>query len=144
MNPSVAQKYRNTQVTSSSPQEMVLLLYDGAINFLKSAVRELNVNKDVSKKAKLIEKAVNIIDYLQLSLDMEKGEEIAKNLDRLYEYMVIRLTEANLKNDGDKIDEIVKLLLNLREGWAGICQERETGPLVAHSQPSTGSYQVKA
>jgi flagellar protein FliS len=144
VNPSVAQKYRNNQITSSTPQETVLLLYDGVINFLKSAAQELKENKDISRKVKFIEKAIHIIDYLQLSLDMEKGGEIAKNLDRLYEYMVIRLTEANLKNDGDKIDEIVKLLLNLREGWAGICQGQGTGPLTRHPQPAAGSCQVKA
>lgn len=123
----VAQQYKDNQVTTSTPAEMVLMLYDGAIRFLKSAVYELIENQDISEKAVLIEKAVNIIAYLQSCLDREKGGEIAVNLDRLYEYMMIQLTEANLKNDVDKIDHVIKLLQPIRDAWAEICKSDGNG-----------------
>ncbi len=118
-----AAQYRENEIRSSSPKETVLMLYDGATNFLKTAITMMNGNGEISEKARSIEKAVNIIDYLQSCLDKEKGGEIAANLDGLYEYMMIRLTEANLKNDKGKTEEVVRLLQTIREGWAGTCQE---------------------
>jgi flagellar protein FliS len=98
------------------------MLYDGAIRFLNSAIKELNDNNDITAKANLIEKTVKILEYLQSCLDNEKGGEIADNLGRLYDYMSITLTRANLKNDIRKMEEVLKLLSTIREGWNGMCE----------------------
>ena len=97
------------------------MLYDGAIGFMKQALAELGQN-NLAAKVRLVEKVSKIIEYLQSCLDAEKGGEIAENLNRLYEYMMVRLTEANLHNDVAKMEEIIKLLGTVREGWAGICE----------------------
>ncbi len=63
---------------------------------------------------------MKIIEYLQSCLDNEKGGEIALNLNSLYDYIFIRLTEANLRNDTAKMREVVDLLNNIRDGWNSI------------------------
>ncbi len=123
MNMQAAEHYRQGQVLSCTPAETVLMLYQGAIRFLRSAIKEIAEKRNIAEKARLIKKTLSIIEYLQSCLDKDKGGEIAKNLDGLYEYMLIRLTEANLKNDENKIEEVVKLLLLLTEAWAEICRE---------------------
>ncbi len=122
VNTSTAQ-YMESEITTSSPNETVLKLYDGAINFLKTSLIKIEEEDGMPEKAKLVEKTVNILDYLQSCLDKEKGGVIAKNLDALYDYMMVSLTEANIKNDKLKIEEIVGLLQELREGWSGIMKK---------------------
>ena len=119
----VAQQYRDNQITSSAPEQTVLMLYDGAIRFLRSAVNELKKG-NVPEKAKLIEKAANIVDYLQSCLDKEKGGEIAANLDRLYDYILVELTEANIKNDPNRIDSVINVLQPIRDAWYEICNPK--------------------
>jgi flagellar protein FliS len=116
-------QYRQSQVSSNAPEKTVLMLYDGAIRFLKNAIREIDENNNIVAKANFIEKTVKILEYLQSCLDSDKGGEIAANLDRLYDYMSIRLTEANLKNDTAKMEEVLNLLKTVREGWNGICDK---------------------
>ena len=113
-------QYSEVHLASSSPEETVLMLYDGAIRFLKEAMGEI-VGENIVAKVNLLGKVEKIIEYLQSCLDREKGGEIAENLHRLYDYMLIRLTEANLYNDIAKLEEIGKLLGTVREGWASIC-----------------------
>ena len=141
VNAALARHYRDNQITSSAPEEIVLMLYDGAIRFLSAAITEL-AKKNIPEKALLIEKAVNIIDYLHSCLDKEKGMDIARNMDRLYEYILIRLTEANLKNDGEKIGEVVRLLSTIRDAWADICKNgknsHQMSTVIGHASPYGG------
>ncbi len=116
-------QYRQSQMSATAPEKTVLMLYDGAIRFLNSAIKELTENNNIVEKANLVEKTVKIIEYLQSCLDMEKGGEIAENLSRLYDYMSITLTKANLKNDPEKMKEVVDLLSTIRDGWNGICNQ---------------------
>jgi len=118
---SFSKQYREVHLSSMNGQEAVVMLYDGAIGFMKQALAELGQN-NLAAKVRLVEKVSKIIEYLQSCLDAEKGGEIAENLNRLYEYMMVRLTEANLHNDVAKMEEIIKLLGTVREGWAGICE----------------------
>ncbi|MFQ5455995.1 MAG: flagellar export chaperone FliS [Nitrospirota bacterium] len=140
-------RYKKSQITSSSSKKTVLLLYDGAINFLRSAINEVSENGNIPEKTRLIERAVNVIDYLQSCLNKENGGEIAQNLDSLYEYMLVRLTEANLRNDEGKINEVIRLLVTIREGWAAICsnnkkvQEAPIGNYV--NSPDGHSYRTR-
>ena len=118
----LSRQYRETHLASSSPEETVLMLYEGAIRFLKEAIGEI-AEENITAKVRLLEKVEKIIEYLLSCLDMEKGREIASNLQGLYSYMLVRLTEANLYNDVEKLEEIVKLLDTVREGWASICRK---------------------
>lgn len=116
-------RYKESQITSSSPEETVLLLYDGAIRFLRLAIQEITANNNIPEKAILIEKIVKILDYLQSCLDTDKGGNIAENLHKLYDYMLITLTQANLRNDTEKMNEVLNLLLTVREGWNEVCNK---------------------
>ncbi len=122
----LSHQYREMRLASSSPEEIVLMLYDGAIRFLKDAAREM-ADKNITAKVRLVEKVEKIVDYLQSCLDMKRGGEIASNLNRLYTYVLMRLTEANFYNDVARIEEIIMLLGLLREGWFSVCDAGKKG-----------------
>ena len=112
--------YMKTMVnTSASKLDLVIMLYDGSIEFLKKSVFYMN-QKDVGKKLLYMDKAMAIIQHLMATLNMEAGGEIAQNLQKLYMYMLTELTIANIRNDAEKINRVEGLLNTLREGWKGI------------------------
>lgn len=116
-------------VNSASPLQLILLLYDGAIGSLATAKGHMQDMK-FAEKGRLISKAIGIIEGLRSVLDFEKGGEISKNLNDLYEYMKHRLTMANLKNDPEGPAEVIRLLNDLRTAWAKL-DERERANVVA-------------
>lgn len=116
-------------VNSASPLQLILLLYDGAIGSLATAKGHMQDMK-FAEKGRLISKAIGIIEGLRSVLDFEKGGEISKNLNDLYEYMKHRLTIANLKNDPEGPAEVIRLLNDLRSAWAKL-DEKERANMVA-------------
>jgi flagellar protein FliS len=136
------QQYREVHLASSSPEETVLMLYDGAIRFLKEASREI-AKKNIPAKIELLDKVEKIVEYLQSCLDREQGGEIAENLQRLYDYMLVRLTEANLYNDVAKLEEIETLLSTVREGWASVCDAPRKNQETKEAQPEKDSATTK-
>ena len=112
-----AQAYRRVESESRSPLELVVMLYDGALRFVNDA-RETHARRDLRARGQAISKALAIIGELQNTLDIEKGGEIAEQLDNLYMYMSSRLLDVTLKQDIAACDEVHKLLSTLREGWA--------------------------
>ena len=113
------QAYQETAVTTQSKGRIVVMLYDGAIKFMKLAIKEIKAgNPEV--KGEYITKAVNIIDELNTTLDMEVGGEIAMNLRKLYMFMVRHLTEANAKQNTKMIDEVISLMEELNQSWKAI------------------------
>jgi flagellar protein FliS len=135
-------QYSEVHLASSSPEETVLMLYDGAIRFLKEAIREL-AEENIAAKVHLLDKVEKIVEYLQSCLDRENGGEIAENLQRLYDYMLVRLTEANFYNDAAKLEEIGALLGTVREGWAGICDAAKKAQETDNTQPEKDSAATK-
>lgn len=109
-----------TGITSASPHKLVTMLFDGAILAVfrgKSFMQQGNV----AAKGESISKAIAIIEEgLKISLDEETGGELAKNLKSLYEYMSNRLLMANLKNDVEGLDEVARLLGELKLAWEQI------------------------
>ncbi len=93
---------------------------------MKNALESINIakitmaQKQIEEKGRFISLAITLIDGLKASLDIDKGGEIAENLNGLYDYMMARLVEANLKNDLDMLDEVSELLTTVKEGWDGI------------------------
>lgn len=118
-----------TTVNSASPIQLVILLYDGAIGALAAAKGQMQQNK-FAEKGRLITKAIDIIEGLRVVLDLDKGGQIAGNLNELYEYMKHRLTLSNLKNDPEGPSEVIRLLNDLRSAWASL-DERERAAAVA-------------
>jgi flagellar protein FliS len=111
--------YQENAVAMQSHGRLIVMLYDGAVKFLQQAIREME-RKDWAAKGGHINRAVAIIDELDLCLDLEAGGEIAVNLRRLYDFLRHHLTEANLRRDPERIREAIKILEELNEGWRAI------------------------
>ena len=107
-------------VSTASPHELILLLFNGAI----AAIQTARLNMEISNpeaKGLAISKAIDIISNgLKVSLDMEAGGDLAQNLGALYDYMVRRLVHANLKNQIAALDEVTQLLEEIRSAWVEI------------------------
>ena len=109
-------------VYSARPVELVVMLYDGAIQSLVQA-NALIQRGDIQAKAQQITRATNIISELSGVLDLEQGE-VAQNLDGIYGYARKQLLSANLRNDQRKINEVVHLLKELRSAWQELAQRQ--------------------
>ena len=111
--------YQDTTVTTQNKGRLIILLYDGAIKFMKLAIKELEAN-NYEAKGRYISRAQNIISELNAVLDMDAGGEISTNLRKLYCFMNTRLSEANTKRDPQIIREVVTLMEELNQGWKTI------------------------
>lgn len=106
----------HTDVSQASPHRLIQLLIDAALGKISNA-KGLMINSQIAEKGKQIGLAVSIIDGLRASLDKSNGGEIAENLDCLYDYMIRRLTDANITNDVAILDEVSSLLKPIKEAW---------------------------
>jgi len=114
--------YQETAVTTQTKGKLVVMLYDGAIKFLKLAIKEIEAG-NAEEKGKYISKAIDILFELNAVLDMYAGGEVATNLRKLYLFMGRHLTEANTKQDIQKIEEVIKLLEELNQSWKAIARQ---------------------
>ncbi len=106
--------YKQNSVTTASPGELTLMLYNGCLKFLNKAKQAIN-EKNIERKNQYIQRSQAIIGELMSTLNMDF--EISKQMLPLYEYMNHRLTEANLKNDLAIIDEVEGLVIEFRDTW---------------------------
>jgi flagellar protein FliS len=106
-------------MSTSDPLELIIMLYDGAIESLEKAAIA-TTGRQTAVKLRFIDKAIAIIDELLNCLNPEVGGEVAENLMNLYLYMMQELTLANARNDADKMLEIGALLRQLRESWVSV------------------------
>ena len=111
--------YQDSAVTTQSKGRLIVLLYEGAIKFMKLAIKELEA-KNYEAKGRYINKAQDIINELNAVLDMNAGGEIATNLRKLYCFMNNRLSEANIKCDPKMISEVIELMEELNQSWKAI------------------------
>ena len=109
-------------VEDADPHMLIQMLLDGAIEKTNKAKYFMKENK-VEQKGKHISWAISIINGLQASLDNEKGGDIATTLNELYEFSTVTLLEANVSNDLKKLDSVLAVLNNIREGWMGIREQ---------------------
>lgn len=107
-------------VDAANPIELIVMLYDGAILACNSAIPYVKKD-DYTNRSHFIYKAIRIVQSgLRMSLDREVGGEIAINLDALYIYMTNQLVKANIENIEAPIQEVIRLLTELRSAWAEI------------------------
>ncbi len=114
--------YRQTAVTTASKEQVLIMLYEGAIKHLKKA-SECCQKNDLNGKGIAVGKAHDIVNELSNTLNFEVGGEIAKNLERLYGFITDQITQGNLHNDHAKFDHACKLMENLLEGWRGAIEQ---------------------
>ena len=136
-----------TGVAAASPHKLVVMLFEGAMVAIASAIQHMEAG-DISAKGKAISKAITIIDNgLRASLDKNVGGEVALNLDSLYEYMTNRLVIANLKNQTKILEEVYQLLKGLKDAWESITPPVEKPaqlPQTAQAAPRANPYDALA
>lgn len=110
----------------ANPHKLIEMLLGGALDRLAQAKGGI-LRGDVVQKLQGISKAVAIIEQLRLQLDFQAGGEIARNLGRLYDYMLRRLPKANADDDVGGIDEVSALLREIKSAWDAI-------PAALHAQ----------
>lgn len=111
--------YQQTAIGTQSKGRLVVMLYDGAIKFMKLAMKELEAG-NYAAKGQYLNRAQDIINELNAVLDIEGGGEIARNLRRLYIFMNRRLNEANTKRDRQMIQDVINLMEELGQSWKAI------------------------
>ena len=116
MNPYLKQ-YRQNQIETASPEQILIMLYDGAIRFVSQA-RAAIESGDRIGRLEPISRALAIVTELSNTLDHTIGGEIAENLDALYHYMIRNLSQANLNNDAAPLKPVETILRDLRVTWA--------------------------
>jgi len=109
-------QYQNVQVTTSNPEKILIMLYDGAINFTKIAIEKLEKG-DVAGKGLYIGKAHAIVAELMETLNHEVGGDISRQLQRLYNYLIDELVAANIKNNPEHLENAVRILSTMRDTW---------------------------
>lgn len=117
-------RYKQSSVQTSTPVQLLIMLYDGAIRFIRGGVAAIN-DKDYQKKNELIGKAQTIVSELRASLN--HSYEISEQLDKLYEYINYLLIESNIRNEVDKAEEALGYLSELRESWVQASKELASG-----------------
>ncbi len=103
----------------ANPHRLISMLLDGALEKI-SAAKGYMQRDEIENKGNYISWAISIVEGLRLSLDAEKGGELADNLNNLYEYMARRLVEANLHNSLEALDEVSELLGTIKKAWEEI------------------------
>lgn len=110
------QKYKNTQVLSASREQILLMMYEGAIKFTKLAIKATE-EKKIIDRCTYIGRAYDIVMELNNTLDHKVGGEIAANLERLYMFITDQYTQANLHGKVEPLNHALKVLETLYDGW---------------------------
>lgn len=120
--------YVKNQVVSASPGQLVVMLYDGLLRYLDSAIEGFN-EKDSIKRIEVIHdnlvRAQKILDELNVSLDTERGGALAYQLSDLYTYYLASLAQANILKDQARIEVVRSMIQELREGWIAVVRKQE-------------------
>jgi len=129
-------QYQAVQVTMTDRGRLLLMMYEGALKFLRQAKAGLE-EQDIAKFCRFLSKSQAIIAELMNTLDFDKGGKIAKDLDRLYDFMLFYLTEANLHRDPERIGKVIGLLETVYKAYKEIVEEEKAQK--SASESTTGS-----
>jgi len=121
-------QYFETAVTTQQRGKLIVMLYDGAIQFLRVAKQKLSEG-DFALKGVYIGKAQDIVSELNGSLDMEAAPEIAGNLRALYNFLYRHLNAANIERDGQKVEDCIGILNQLRAAWQDVASRPEAASM---------------
>jgi flagellar protein FliS len=114
-----ANQYLSTQVRSSTPLELVLLLYDAALRHA-TAARDAMARGDIAVRRTSMSKLMAVVGELQHTLDMDRGGDIARQLDDLYSWALGQLLDATVHQDARRIDDVHRVLSILRDAWSTV------------------------
>lgn len=131
-----AREYQRSQIETSRPTQLVLMLYDGAIRFLSLAFDEMR-SGDIEGRHVHLLKGQRIVAELLSALDLQNGGEVAFNLQRIYTFMLQQLVEANLYDREQPIADVTRLLRDLRESWAELDRNSQNDQDMTHVESSS-------
>lgn len=134
---SAARSYFQTQVTTTTQGDLVILLFDAALKFLHQA-KEKMAEKNYAQKGILLSRALDILAELQGSLNAQKGGDLADRLQKLYFYCSSSLLTANLKMDTAKVDEVAHILSRLRDAFSQANAKVTTQPVPTSATQTSG------
>lgn len=123
-------KYRNANadnVADADPHQLISIIFKHILANIAIASGAIT-RKEIENKGKCITKAIALVGELQDSLDMDQGGEISSGLFELYDYIIRCLLQANLDNDCEKLDEVKKLITEIKEGWDAIPADKRIKP----------------
>lgn len=115
------QAYKKTQIQTADQGTLILLCYDGAVNFLRKA-KKAREEGDEGARTSFLNKAQNVVWELTNSINYDAGE-IAYHLESIYNYMIRRILDADYHNNANAVDEVIGYLLELRESWEKIIKK---------------------
>ncbi len=127
-----ANRYREIEVRTANPLQLVVVLYEGAVSYLQEAKGHLQ-RGDIEGRTRAINRTLAIVSELQATLNFEEGGQVARSLESLYAYMKGRLIAANLGQDDKPLSEVMSLLSTLRSAW------QELASLGLRQQPAVSA-----
>ena len=115
------QSYHTNDISTSSQGQLILMLYDGALQAVNQAIQCMD-RKEITEQGRSILKAQDIINELSLALDMKQGGEVAKTLEQLYQFVLNQFIQANITSDKMYLESVIKVLSPLRDAWSRISE----------------------
>lgn len=131
------QKYKATSIQSASKEKLLLMMYEGAIKFVKLAIVATE-NKKIADRGMNITRAYDIILELNNTLDHRVGGDIAKNLEQLYMFMTEQLTKANISGDPQYLKNCLGILETLYDGWVKAVEQLKKDQTDKAAAPGSG------
>lgn len=113
------QAYRESTVLCATPAQLVVMLYDGARNFLRQAAAAMRAGQ-VERAHNKLRRAEQVIAHLDGVLDDEQGAELAEQLHAIYRFCLVHLNRARWHQEADRLDEVSGILGELRESWVEV------------------------
>lgn len=109
-------QYQTSNITTATPEKLMIMLFDGAIQFLQKAKTAIE-EKNLQERAENIESARKIVRELMRTIDLETGNDVSKSLFRLYNKMAMKLIKANVSRNASLVDEVLEDMINIRWGF---------------------------
>ncbi|MDL2259458.1 flagellar export chaperone FliS [Deltaproteobacteria bacterium OttesenSCG-928-K17] len=131
-------QYRQTQVTTVDKGRLIVLLYEGAIKFLRDAIEAQNAG-DIPAKSNYINRTLDIISELTQSLNMQEGGDIAQNLKRIYQFWTDHLLKAKVVRDSAAMEDVIEMMSSLIEAWQTVCNDAEAARVTAGQENTTAA-----
>lgn len=135
MNAYGSEIYRQTQVTTVDKGRLIIILYEGAIKFIREAMAAQEAG-DIPLKASSINRALDIITELNQSLNMQEGGDIAANLRRIYKFWNDHLLKAKVSRDGQGLADVESMMVSLAQAWQVVCQDPEAAKVTPKEPPA--------
>lgn len=122
------QQYKKTEVMTASKENILLMLYDGSIRFLKQAI-EASKGDNLPEKNTFVGKTMDIVNELRATLNHKAGQDLAVHLEELYDFVLDRLLKGSVENNPKYLEEALSVMSTLRDGWnEAIKKVKEANP----------------